>query len=189
MKAKAKDLGKLLLTGGVAVLPTDTLYGICGSALKPQTVRRIYRLRKRNLKKPMIVLISSLADLAYFGVKPSREQLVILKKYWPGKVSIVMPVASKRLEYLHRGKKSIAFRLPDNAKLRTLLKKSGPLVAPTANYEGETPAHTIAEAIRYFSDDVNCYVDGGRVNSKPSTLIELDQKGKITILREGAVGV
>ena len=186
---KPESLATVLLHGGVAVLPTDTLYGICGSALAPKTVRRIYRLRKRNLKKPMIVLISSLRDLAYFGVKPTRAQFAVLKKLWPGKVSIVLPVMSKRLEYLHRDKKSIAFRIPDDARLRAVLKKTGPLVAPTANWEGERPAHTIAEAIRYFGEDVNCYVDGGRVESKPSTLIGLDKDGTVAVLREGAVEI
>lgn len=126
----------ILKGGGVGVLPTDTIYGLVGSALNPKTVRRIYKIRKRNLKKPLIILISSLRDLAKFDISLGVEDKKLIKRFWPGPVSIIFRCSIKELEYLHRGKKSLAFRLPKDRILCDLIKKTGPLVAPSANPEG-----------------------------------------------------
>lgn len=182
--------------GGVGVLPTDTLYGIVGSALQSKTVKKIYRLRKRNPKKPMIILIGSLDDVRQFGVALTPAVEKILKKVWPGKVSVILPMgangrgkaAVKKFHYLHRGTKTLAFRLPTLSNLKNFLKKTGPLVVPSANFEGKTPARTIKEAKHYFGDRISFYIDAGKLMSKPSTLIAIDQ-GKVLVLRKGAVNI
>lgn len=166
-------------------MPTDTLYGIVGSALNKKAVARIYKLRKRNLRKPMIILISSLSDLRRFGIKPDFRTTKILQTLWPGKVSVVLTCGSKKFSYLHRGKKSLAFRLPASKNLRKILDKTGPLVAPSANLEGKPPAKTIKEAKKYFGDKVDFYVNAGKIDSAPSTLVGFKNK-KLTLLREGA---
>lgn len=173
---------KILRRGGVGVLPTDTIYGIVGSALKIKIVERIYRLRKRNPRKPMIILIGSITDLRRFGVNVDSKTNKILKRFWPGKVSIILPCPSKKFAYLHRGAKTLAFRLPAKKSLRALLRKTGPLVAPSANPEGKPPAKTIREARRYFGDKVDFYIEGGRLTRKSSKLIKMVD-GKSIILR------
>ena len=70
-------------------MPTDTVYGIVGQALKKETVERIYSVRKRTPDKPMIILISSVDDLKLFGVDADEKSKKFLFKFWPGKVSIV----------------------------------------------------------------------------------------------------
>ncbi len=175
----------ILARGGVGVMATDTIYGIVGSALKPGTVERIYRLRKRSRAKPFIVLIASRRDLARFGVRPDRKTKKILCKLWPGPVSVILPCALKRFAYLHRGAETIAFRVPAKQSLRRLLAQTGPLVAPSANPEGMPPANTIAQAKQYFGNRVDFYVDGGSARSLPSTLIAI-KDGTIHILRKGA---
>lgn len=181
-----RKLIHILNQGGIAVIPTDTIYGIVGSALDPEVVEKIYFLRKRNKSKPMIVLISDISDLKKFNVRLSAADLKILKKNWPGEVSVIFNVILKKFQYLHRGNKTIAFRMPDSKKLRNLLKKTGPLVAPSANTEGNPPSETISEAKKYFGNKVDVYVDGGKISGKPSTLISL-KEGQITVLREGRV--
>ncbi len=75
---KTNSFPEILKAGGVGVLATDTIYGIVGSALSKKTVERIYSLRKRNLKKPMIVLIGEITDLKFFGIKLNNEERKIL---------------------------------------------------------------------------------------------------------------
>jgi L-threonylcarbamoyladenylate synthase len=211
-------VASLLQNDGVGVIPTDTIYGIVGSALSKKAVARIYRLRKRNLKKPMIVLIGSMIDLKQFGIFMSsprrrgsrgnkknldsrfhlrmklrtdtvrgndKKDYVSLANVWPGKISVLLPCASAKSSYLHRGTKHIAFRMPKSLALRALLKKTGPLVAPSANIEGVVPAKTAKEAFSYFGKNVDFYVDGGRLVSKPSTLVKIEN-GKIVVIRKGA---
>ncbi len=183
---------EILKNGGIGVIPTDTIYGIVGSALNKKTVERIYELRKRNLKKPMIILISSINDLKLFGINIDLKTKKILSKIWPNKVSVVISCKNSMFSYLHRGTGSLAFRLPArlpgprNKKLVGFLKKIGPLVAPSANWEGSEYSKTIKEAQGYFGAKVNFYVDAGTKRSLPSTLIEI-RNSKVMVLREGAV--
>ncbi|MBM3257176.1 MAG: threonylcarbamoyl-AMP synthase [Candidatus Liptonbacteria bacterium] len=183
-KEKNIELLNVLKKGGVAVIPTDTIYGIVGSALRKETVARIYNLRKRNLKKPFIVIISSLDALAQFGIKLSllhRPVMRFLKGVWPGRVSVALPVKSKKFEYIHRGTNYIAFRIPAKKSLRELLEKTGPLVAPSANLEGEPPATTLREAQRYFGARVDYYVDGGKIQKKASTIVKILGSKPVTL--------
>jgi len=184
-----KDIAPILKLGGVGVIPTDTLYGIVGSALDKKTVERVYQLRKRELSKPMIILIPSLSDLKKFGIILSSSQKKILGEVWPAKVSVIFECKLKKWEYLHRGQKTLAFRFPADEELVSLLKKVGPLVAPSANLSGKKPAETYLEAKKYFGEDVDFYVDCGKLKSKPSTLVEFGKDGKLKILREGAVRI
>lgn len=182
------EASTILKNGGVGVIPTDTIYGVVGSALNKKAVERIYKLRKRNFKKPMIVLISSVDDLKLFGINIGPKIKRILFKVWPNKVSVVLPVRGKKFAYLHRGTNSLAFRFPKNKKLDQFLKKTGPLVAPSANWEGSKPAKNIKEAMKYFKNEVDVYVDAGTKKSVPSTLIEISG-GKMAVIREGAVNI
>ena len=154
-----KIIVPILLSGGIGIFPTDTIYGMIGSAFKKETVERIYKLRKRELKKPMIVLISSANDLRMFGIDLNAKQKSVIAKLWPGKISIAFDCKSKKLNYLHRGTFSLAFRIPKDENLVKILKKTGPLVATSANIAGEKPAQTIDEAKKYFENKVDFYVD------------------------------
>jgi L-threonylcarbamoyladenylate synthase len=201
----------LLKEGAIGVIPTDTIYGICASAFNKKSVEKVYKLRKRNPNKPCIILISSLEDLKKFNIRLTLWQKKILEKLWPGKISVVLSPwinadttlinadnknnKSNRyqrssvldqcssVEYLHRGTNSLAFRLPKNKLILNILKISGPLIAPSANWEGYEPAKNIKEAKKYFGNKV-FYLDRGDLISKPSSLIDLRTKN-IQILREG----
>ena len=202
---KPKNIVHILKRGDIGVMPTDTIYGLVGSAFKPKTVQRIYRLRRRNPKKPMIILIGSLKQLKLFGIRPDRKITRLLWEIWLNRravkpfsnsrelenrpTSVILPLKAKssklkaRLRYLHRGTNSLAFRLPRPPWLRRLLAKVGPLVAPSANPEGRSPARTIRQAKKYFGDKVDFYIDGGRISGKPSRLVQLIDE-KIKILRK-----
>ena len=163
---------EMIRQGNVGVVPTDTLYGLLASAHNKKAVERVYGLKGRSPEKKFIILISSIEELSSFSITLTEEQREVIGRFWPGPVSIVL-------------QGGIAFRLPDDAKLISFLKESGPCIAPSANPEGLQPAETIEEARKYFGDKVDFYMDGGKLSGMPSTLIALDEKGVVTILREG----
>jgi L-threonylcarbamoyladenylate synthase len=181
------EIEDILKKGGIGVIPTDTIYGLVGSALSPETVERIYRVRHRSSRKPFIILISSLKDLDKFGVKLSSREKRFLENIWPGRVSVILACPYKKFAYLHRGKGKLAFRLPKNKYLAELIRRVGPLVAPSANPEGLPPAKNIREARRYFGDKVDFYLSlpGGK-SKTPSTLISLNGEN-IEVVRSGSV--
>lgn len=182
-----KDVARLLLTGCIGVMPTDTLYGVVASARNRKAVARLYRLRRATTSKPFIILLSSSRALRAFSVSPTLLQKRFLQKIWPGKVSAIFSVPNKKLQYLHRGTQTLAFRVPANRRLRKLISKTGPLVAPSANTEGKPPARSIKEARAYFGEQVDFYAPTrARLNQIPSTIISLVSK-RPRIVREGAV--
>ncbi len=178
----------ILTRGGIGVIPTDTMYGIVGSAMNKKTVERIYTVRKRSLSKPLIILISKISDLAIFKIKVDAGLEKILKKLWPNKVSVILPCKQKKFEYLHRGTNKLAFRLPKDKKLREFISKTGPMVAPSANTEGDKPSKNIKQAQKYFGENVDFYLDKGGMPIVPSTIVEIEN-GETKIVRKGAVKV
>lgn len=187
---ESKELVKVLKSGGVAVMPTDTIFGIVGRADSKDVVKRIYKIKGRDKDKPLIVLISSIRDLKKFGVELKKEQLDFLKNVWLAEarllqnskraVSVVLPTKSKEFAYL-KGKTGISFRLPKNEMLINLIKKTGPLVAPSANPQGLPPAKNIKEAKEYFGNKVDIYIRGKVKSKKPSQLWDLTGKEPICL--------
>ena len=168
----------------IGIIPTDTIYGIAASAWSKKAVERAYKIMKRNPKKPFIVLIGSIQDLVLFNLKLDIATRNILKKLWPGKISVILPVPSKKFSYLHRRTKTLAFRVPKKTSLIKILRKTGPLISTSANPQGKKPAQTIAEAKKYFESSVDFYMNGGKIKSLPSTLVEI-KNSRIIVLRKG----
>ena len=177
------DLGvEYLKRGFPVVLPTDTLYGICADALNPKAVEKVYNLKWRNPKKPLIVLIAKIEWLEeFFKVKPSICEKRLLKFEKP--VSVLIEV--KNFDWVSRGKKEIAFRLVKKGFIKNFLLRFGkPIVAPSANWEGYPPAKSVFQAFLYFGGGVPIYYNGGVLEGKPSSLVRC--KGKnLELLREG----
>ncbi|MDR3519708.1 MAG: L-threonylcarbamoyladenylate synthase [Candidatus Pacebacteria bacterium] len=183
MKWSNMELIEILKKGGVAVMPTDTIYGIVGLAQNVATVHRIYNLKKRNPEKPCIILLGDIKQLEEFSITLSERQKTVLEEYWPGPVSVIFDCVDEALSYLHRGTNTLAFRLPSSESLKDLLNKVGPLIAPSANPEGLPPAQNTTEAKKYFGDSVDFYLDGGTITGKASKLIKLHKDGTVSILR------
>src|SRR3989344_7686334 len=183
-----KEIGQicqLLVSGGVGVLPTDTIYGLHGSAKFPETIERIYRLKNREGDKPMIILISSLLDLDQFGIFLDEKNKAILGKVWPNPVSVVLSCPNPQFKYLHRGKESLAFRIHKDEFLQNILCQSGPLVSTSVNLAGGKSAESIDEAAEYFGDRIDLYVNKGELSNGSSTVIAL-KNGEIQVLRQGS---
>lgn len=176
------ELVSIIKNGHYAVIPTDTIYGIVGSALDPVVVENLYDIRDRARSKPFIVLIAQITDLAKFGLDYHPYQN-ILNQYWPGPFSLILPNNKEEFEFLHRGTNSIAFRMPANEDLRILIEQTGPLVAPSANLAGEPPAQTIEQAQNYFGNKVAIYFDGGEIVGHPSEVIKIKEDGSIEKVR------
>jgi len=184
-----EEVARDVARGSVAVIPTDTIYGIVASVACPEAVERLYKLRNRDRKKSCIVLISSYEVLRnVLSEQDFQKYHDIFSFVWPGPVSVVFPsVKEIALPGISRQEGSLAFRVPNDDYLRAFLEISGPIVAPSANRQGELPATTIEEAQRYFAHDVDVYLKGEILEGSPSTLIRLE-KNDIVILREGIIG-
>ena len=166
---KQRKVKETLLAGGLCILPTDTIYGIHCRAFDKEAVERVYKLKGRNYLKPFIVLIPDIYALQAFNF--SHSYLDTLKEkaasLWPGPNSIVLPIESGE---------SLAFRIPNHPDLIELMIKTGPLISTSANPAGGIPANSIEQTIAYFGDNIELYLDRGKLVSPPSSVYKYDRE-------------
>lgn len=170
--------------GKIGVIPTDTVYGLCASAVNEVAVKSMYKLKARE-NKPGTLIAANIDHLVDMGIK--RRYLKPVEHYWPGPISVVTPTGFI-LEYLHQGKHSLAIRIPKDNKLQKLLEKTGPIITTSANLPGKPPAQTTDQAVNYFGEDVDFYVDGGVLQRESSTIIRIVDDA-VEVLREGSVKI
>jgi tRNA threonylcarbamoyl adenosine modification protein (Sua5/YciO/YrdC/YwlC family) len=171
--------------GNIAVIPTDTVYGVVARAADQAAVERLYTLKHRE-GKPGTLVAASIQQLVELGIP--RRYLVAVEQFWPGAVSVVIP-CEPTLDYLTQGKRTLAVRIPDDAPLLALLEQTGALMTSSANQPGEPPATTIAEAKAYFGDQVDYYQDGGDRSGRQSSTVIRVVDDAIEVLRPGAVHI
>lgn len=172
----------LIKNGKIGVIPTDTVYGLVACADDESAVQRMYSLKKRE-KKPGTLIASNTKQLVQLGVPQSEVDKV--KHWWPNPLSAVLPIVGH--DYLHQDVKTLAMRVVAHPELIKLLEQTGPLITSSANQPGEPPAVNVDQAISYFDEKVDFYVDGGTTeNALPSTIVR-PTDGGIEVLRQGSV--
>lgn len=164
----------LIKSNKVVIMPTDTIYGIIGLASSPEVIERIYQIKDREHTKPFVVLISDYSQLESLGINLDPDQRNYLETVWPDSISVIMPTNS--MEYLHRGKDSLAVRMPNLDWLKEIVDQTGPIVATSANIAGERYSHDI----RYITDKFSTLVDYTSAHrtpeSNPSKIINIIDK-------------
>lgn len=178
------EIAASLRGGSVAVVPTDTVYGLVACASNPAAVKTLYELKHR-VQKPGTVIAASIDQLVELGIP--RRYLTAVAGYWPNPISVIVP-STPELDYLDQGRDTLAVRIPADEQFRALLEETGPLMTSSANQPGEPEATTIAEAQAYFGEQVPLYVDGDTRTGSPSTVIRVVDDA-VEVLRQGAVQI
>ncbi len=160
----------ILLQNKPICAPTDTIYGVLALD-NEEALNYIYKIRRPS-KKPFLRLLPDISFLGYYSLVPT-DKVYELSKI--DGVSIILKAQDKNL----------GFRIPKKGFIKELLDKlQKPLLAPSCNKEGEPPAKSIEEAVRYFQDEIPLYIDGGFIDSVASSIVEIEND-KISIVREG----
>lgn len=177
---------KLLLEGGVGVMPTDTVYGLVARASDPVATAKLYALKHRD-HKPGTVIAASIEQLIALGVE--KKYLDRVEKWWPASLSVETPLGP-HLAYLHQETGRQGLRVVPDETVRAVLEQTGPLATSSANHPGKPGATSIQEAMDYFGDKIDFYVDGGDLSGRlPSTLVKLLEDGTIEVIRQGSVKI
>ncbi len=172
-----------LQNGGVALLPTDTVYGLMASPHHPEAVARIFALKRRPAAKNLPVLVADTAQITALGVALTPRSTALLDMQL-GALTMVLPLAAPPAWLM--GRTEAAMRIPDDARLKALLRQTGPLLATSANASGqETPAR-VPEILAQLNGAPDAVVDDGPRRGQPSTLIDC-QTTPFTLLRRGAL--
>ncbi len=181
------DVAEILLDGGVALLPTDTVYGLLARPDIPAAVARIFALKNRPAEKNLPIFVANASQLAALGVKIDHRVAHLLEsRFMPGPLTLVLGLERARTPVWLQGRSEVAVRMPDDDFLLALLKKTGPLLATSANASGkETPAE-IAPIKAQLAGVPDVAIDAGPRKGAPSTLIDC-QTTPFTVLRRGAL--
>lgn len=184
-----KELASILRKGGVAIIPTDTVYGFSGIVddspdNQMHTDDRIRQIKGRSETKPLIQLISDPRDIENYAAVPIPKNLY---SKWPGSLTIIVPI--KAGVFMPGGLSSVAFRCPGDQWLRNLIAECGkPLYSTSVNRSG-CPVIELIDGIRSeFEAEVDFIVDDGdRRGNVASTIVRLDSDGSYEVLRQGSV--
>lgn len=173
-----------LQNGGVAVVRTDTIYGVIALASNESAVEKVYTVKHRNLAKQCIILVDEVPTSS-----PYAQQINDFSGNAIVPTTIVVP-AHNEAPWLLRGGDTIAYRITRDPLLKAVIKEVGPVIAPSANPEGLEPARTIQAAKAYFGDTVDVYIDGGEVpkDVAPSEILSVDETGKVSVVRSQFAG-
>jgi L-threonylcarbamoyladenylate synthase len=177
-----------IVAGGcVIAFLTDTFYGLGADPLNADAVRRIKNLKGRDDHKPILLLISDLAEVDRF-IEQSDFFKLVAQKHWPAPLTLIGAVRSSVPAELTAGTGSLGVRLPDNENVRRLVRVcGGALTATSANVSGQPPARTAREVAEYFSAGIDLIVDGGEATvTEPSTVLDVSNS-KPRLVREGLV--
>lgn len=177
----------VLAAGGLAVFPTESVYGVGADARSTTAVDRLVAVRGREPGKPILVLASDVAMVTAVARELSPLARRLADRLWPGAMTLVLPARDELPAALTAGTGTIGVRVPPHALARELVARLGrPVTAPSANRPGVRPATTIGEARATFGADVGAYVDGGRCNGAPSTVVVVEGDSW-RIVREGPI--
>jgi L-threonylcarbamoyladenylate synthase len=170
--------------GEVIAVATDTVYGLACDPRDAAAVDRAYALKRRPADLELTLLAHDIGQLERMVAwTPAAARLA--NAFWPGPLSLVLPVGELRLA-VPRGGETLSVRVPAHRLLLALLEQSGPLASTSANRHGEPPAITAAAVRRQFGDQVRVMVGGGSPAGQASTIIDCSVTPP-RVLREGPV--
>lgn len=177
----------VLRNGGIILYPTDTVWGIGCDATNAEAVERIYRLKKSQNKKSMLVLCAS-ADMVVRYVHKAPGIAFEVEEMATSPLTLILPGASGVAANLIPDEGTLGVRIPDHAFCQGMLKRLGrPIVSTSANLSGEATPHDLSEVCREVIDGVD-YVVSPRFEGKPtrkaSSIILFDEEGGFKIIRE-----
>jgi L-threonylcarbamoyladenylate synthase len=177
-----------LNTGGVIVIPTDTVYGVASSVSDPAAVQRIFDVKRRPADRPLPVLLSSAAILDRFAGPVPDGIMRLLDRFWPGPLTVVVRCRVDLPPGVLAADGTVGFRVPDHPLALDVIAKAGGAVACTsANRSGDPPATSAQQVAAALGDDVDVILDGGESpGGVPSTVIAIEN-GELRVLREGAL--
>ncbi|MDR2666200.1 MAG: threonylcarbamoyl-AMP synthase [Endomicrobium sp.] len=180
-----KEVSEVIKSGGVAIVPTETVYSFVVDAFNFEAQKALYKIKNRDIKKPLIMMTYDINSVRVF-VDISKKALQIAQKFWPGQLTLIFPTREVG-QILSGGRKDLGVRIPNNRFMLKLLKEiNTPVFTTSVNVSNEKSAKNVDEALK-FDDVADIIVDGGQCKfSFESTVIDMIRFPYI-IVRKGCL--
>lgn len=184
-------INEVLQQGGVIAYVTDTVWGVGCLPDNEEAVKKIYEIKHRDGKKPLILMSDEVYNLFDYVRQPiEKEAQKLIKKHFPGALTLVLEKSEKTPAYITSGMQTVGIRIPDNETFAEICRNiDGRVLATTsANLSGEAPALTYDEAVKYIGSKVDLVIPsyGYEAKGKASTVAGF-KDGKPVIFRQGEI--
>lgn len=191
LKVSSKDgsshnkAAEIIKKGGVAVVPTETVYGFAADAFNIEAQKTIYKIKGRSFKKPLVVMTPDIESVRILVEIPEKA-LRIAQKFWPGQLTLIFPTTALG-KIMSGGRDNLGVRIPDSEFMLKLLKEVGkPIMTTSVNVSSKKSAKTFEEALE-FDGIADIMVDGGACRfSFESTVIDMVQFPYV-VIRKGCL--
>ena len=181
----ARMVGAALERGGVAVIPTDTVYGLACLPSWPDAVQRVFALKGRPPERRLPVIVGSQAEVDSLGIEFGDAAARAAAAFWPGALTIVVGVGEPKVDWL-AGRDEVAIRMPESDLVSSLTALVGPFLMTSANAHGGTTLSTLRAVLTDLAGEPDVVVDGGPLSLVSSTLLNVNLP-EPAIEREGAI--
>ncbi len=173
--------------GKLIIYPTDTQYALGCTLTHPQTIHRLFNLKKRPKNLALPVAVATIKEISSIArITPQQEQ--IAHTFLPGPLTMVLPKQPTVPPEVTASSNTIAVRIPNHPITLQLLEKTGPLVITSANRHGQKPYEDITDIQHQFGDEIAVYLPGGTLNQPPSTIVDFTHKPP-QLLRSGPISL
>lgn len=182
---KAVDI---VLDGGIIIYPTDTAFAIGCRMDNPQSVDRLFRIRKRSRKQATPVLVDGIDHASIYFDHPNDDVKQCMRQYWPGALTIISPCHEFLVyEPIRGGEKNIGLRMPDHDSALSIIRGVGvPILGPSANFHGDPTPYRFEDLDSDLCTLVDMVIPGDCSVGVASTIVDCSGKD-IKILRQGSI--
>lgn len=185
---KLKEPAKIIKEGGIAIFPTETVYGIGTNGLNEEAVKQLYEVKQRPLNKPISLLVNSIDMIEEIAKDITDIEYELIKEFFPGPLTIILKKNNIVPNILTANQDTVGIRMPANKIALKLIEYAGvPIATPSANISGRPSGTNIKDIMEDFDGKVDYFVDGGPSKiGRASTIVKVE-KGIPKILRKGAI--
>ena len=183
-----QDAATVVKNGGVVAFPTRCLYGLGADAFNPKAVDRIFKIKQRLPAKPILLLIDDLARLEPLVTTITGVAEEIIKRFWPGRVTLVFESSGRVPDFLMAGTGKIGIRLAGHPAAAALAAAvQGPVTGTSANLSGQPGCHRIEDLPPAVAEQLDLILDAGLLQGGQGSTV-VDVSGDTPkVLREGVV--
>ena len=182
-----KKAAAVIKAGGVIAFPTRCLYGLGTDAFDSGAVKRIFSIKRRSTRKPILILIDNIYQLERLVTHVPEIATNIMRQFWPGNVTLVFEAGQNVSPELTGGSGKIGIRLPGHPVASALVRAvAGPITGTSANLSGSPGCHRIADLDSQIVNQLDLILDAGPLDEGVgSTIVDVTAANVPKVLREG----
>jgi len=187
-KALVKQAAIIIQEGRLVAFPTETVYGLGADAFNAEAVKKIFEAKGRPANKALIAHIADKKDIYRLAKEVPKEAELLMKKFWPGPLTLVLKKSKIVPDITSAGMDTIAIRMPAHKVALALIKEAKtPIAAPSANLSGEPSPTDAEQVIENLSGRIDVIIDSGKTDIGISSTVLDMTVNPPKILRQGAL--